>query len=117
MKTAGWLILSLVFLDEVLALVALGHWGWHLDPGWLWVWLLPLAGMLAWFGFASPQARYRHPVGRPLVKTLVFGSAAYGLWDTGHEGLAVAFLVFSVVINALAQLPGVYALVERPEAG
>ena len=112
-KTAGWLILFLVFVDEVLALVALGHWGWHLSPAWLWVWLLPLVGMLAWFSFASPQARYRHRVGRPVVKALVFGAATYGLWDTGHETLAVALLVFSVVVNGLAQIPGVYALVDE----
>ena len=79
MTTAGWLILLLVFVDELLALVALGHWGWHLDPDWLWVWALPLVGMLAWLCFASPKARYGHPVGRPVVKTLVFGSATFGL--------------------------------------
>ena len=113
MKTAGWLILFLVFVDEVLAMVALGYWGWHLEPGWLWVWVLPLVGMLAWYSFASPKARYRHPVGRPFVKLLVFGLATYGLWDTDHATLAGAFLVFSVAINALAQIPGVYSLVEH----
>lgn len=112
MKVAGWLILLLVFVDEVLALVALGYWGWHLDPGWLWVWLLPLAGSQAWFWFASPQARWGHPLGRPLVKLLVFGFATYGLWDTGHPTEAAAFFVFSVAINALAQIPAVSSLVD-----
>ena len=119
-KTAGWLILFLVFVDEVLALVALGYWGWHLDPAWLWVWLLPLVGAQAWFWFASPKARWGHPLGRPLVKLLVFGFAAYGLWDTDHATLAGAFLVFSVAVNALAQVPGVHALVEagrHPDGG
>jgi hypothetical protein len=42
---------------------------------------------------------------------VVFGAASAGLWWAGHEGLAVALLVFSVVVNALAQLPAVRALV------
>ena len=116
-KTAGWLILLLVFVDEVLALVALGYWGRHLDPAWLWIWALPLVGMLAWYSFASPKARFRHPVGRPVVKVLVFGFAAYGLWDTDHATLAGAFLVFSVAVNALAQIPGVHALLDDTLAG
>ena len=77
------------------------------------VWLLPLVGMLVWFFFASPKARYGHRVGRPVVKVLVFGAAGYGLWDSGHPMLAVAFVVFSVVVNAFAQIPGVYALVDE----
>jgi hypothetical protein len=111
-KVAGWLVLLLVFVDEVLALVALGYWGWHLEPAWLWVWLLPLAGAQAWFWFASPKARYGHALGRPLVKLLVFGFAAYGLWATDHATGAGAFLVFSVAINALAQIPAVASLVD-----
>lgn len=90
-KTAGWLVLLLVFVDEVLALVALGFWGRHLDPGWLWVWVLPLAGTLVWYLFASPKARWGHPVGRPAAKLLVFGVAAYGLWDLDHPAIALAF--------------------------
>ena len=33
--------------------------------------------------------------------------ASAGLWAAGHHGLAVALLVFSVVVNGLAQLPTV----------
>ena len=39
------------------------------------------------------------------MKVLVFGLASLGLWAAGHHRLAVALLVFSVVVNALAQLP------------
>ena len=106
------MILLLVFVDEVLAVAALGYWGWHLEPAWLWVWLLPLVGMQAWFWLASPKARFGHPIGRPLVKLLVFGLAAYGLWHTGHPTTAGAFLVFSFSVNALAQIPGVHALLD-----
>ena len=39
------------------------------------------------------------------MKVLVFGLASWGLWAAGHHSLAVALLVFSVVVNALAQFP------------
>ncbi|HEX5089888.1 MAG TPA: DUF2568 domain-containing protein [Nocardioides sp.] len=119
MVALGWLVLGLVFVDEVLALVGLGVYGWSTSARWLLVWLLPLLGMLAWFLFASPKARFGSPVVRPVVKVLVFGLASWGLWAAGHHSLAVALLVFSVVVNGLAQLPPIRDLASeapRPAA-
>jgi len=117
----GWIVLALVFLDELLAMAGLAVYGWSTSARWLLVWLLPLLGMLAWFLFASPKARFGSPVVRPLVKVLVFGLACLGLWAAGHPSLAVALLVFSVVVNGLAQLPSIRELAEvsatRPPAG
>ena len=48
---------------------------------------------------------------RPLVKVAVFGAACAGVWWAGHAAWAGALLGFSVLINALAQLPSVRALV------
>jgi hypothetical protein len=42
---------------------------------------------------------------------LVFGLACLALWDAGHPGWALALLAFSIVVNALALLPQVRALV------
>jgi hypothetical protein len=42
----------------------------------------------------------------------VFSLAAVGLWVSDHHALAVAFFVFSVVVNGLAQLPSVKVLVQ-----
>jgi len=113
----GWIVLALVFLDELLAMAGLGVYGWSTSLPWLMVWLLPLLGMLAWFLFASPKARYGSAVVRPVVKVLVFGLASAGLWAAGHHTLAVALLVFSVVVNALAILPGIRELAaEGPAA-
>jgi hypothetical protein len=83
------------------------------------VWLLPLFGGLLWFWFASPKAPFGHRVGRPLAKVLVFGLASLALWDSGHPTAAVGFLVFSVVVNALAQVPAIARLATetRPPAG
>jgi hypothetical protein len=108
----GWTVLALVFVDELLAMTGLGVYGWSTSLPWLLVWLLPLLGMLAWFLFASPKARFGSPVVRPLVKVLVFGLASLGLWGAGHHSLAVALLVFSVVINGLAMLPSIRSLAE-----
>ena len=108
----GWSVLMLVFVDEVLAVAAFGVWGWQQDPRWLWVWLLPLAAMTAWFLFASPKARYGGRLRRPLVKMVVFGLATLALWDAGHPDLAVGLLAFSVAVNALAQIPAIAALPE-----
>ena len=117
MAAFGWIVLALVFLDELLAMAGLGVYGWSTSLPWLMVWLLPLLGMLAWFVFASPKARYGSPVVRPVVKVLVFGLASAGLWAAGHHTLALALLVFSVVVNALAILPGIRELAaEGPAA-
>jgi hypothetical protein len=53
------------------------------------------------------------------VKVLVFGLASLALWDSGHPTAAVVFLVFSVVVNALAQVPAIARLATetRPPAG
>ncbi|MGY2704415.1 YrdB family protein [Nocardioides sp. HB32] len=116
MTFLGWCVLGLVFVDEVIALIAFALWGYAQDPWWVWVWLLPVLAMQAWFWFASPRARYGGPVLRPLVKVLVFGLAAWALWDLGHPTEAIGFLVFSVAVNAIAQVPGIAALAEQGQS-
>ena len=77
--------------------------------------LAPVVVVAVWWAFASPKARWGGPLVRPVVNVLVFGLAPLGLWVAGHHGWAVALLAFSVVVNGLAQLPAVRALVA--EAG
>jgi hypothetical protein len=115
--TFGWIVLALVFLDELLAMTAFGVWGWSTSLRWVLVWLLPLLAMLAWALFASPKAPYGGPVVRPVVKVLVFGLASLALWSAGHPSLAVAMLVFSVVVNGLAMLPAIRELTDGTPAG
>lgn len=98
--------LGLVFVDEVFAAVAAGVWGAHSAGAWLAV-LAPIVVIGCWWAFASPGAPYGGRVLRPVVKAIVFGLASWGLWAAGHHTAAVALLVFSVLINALAQLPDV----------
>lgn len=105
----GWLLLTLVFVDEVLAAVAVGI-GGHDAVGWPGAVLGPALVVAAWWAFASPRAPYGGPVVRPAVKVLVFGIATIALWDAGHPGGAAAFFVFSAAVNGLAQLPSVRRL-------
>jgi hypothetical protein len=106
----GWLVLLGVFADEVLAAVAVGI-GGHDRLGLLGAVLGPVVVVGLWWTFASPKAPLGGPVLRPVVKVLVFGVATVALWSAGHGGWAAAFLVFSVVVNALALLPSVRSLV------
>lgn len=112
MVAVGWFVLALVFLDEVLAAVAAAVWGSYAG-GWPLAVLAPVVVVAVWWAFASPRARWGGPVVRPVVKVLVFGLASLGLWLAGHHTWAVALLVFSVVVNGLAQLPSIRGLVDE----
>lgn len=79
------------FLLELVGLVAMGYWGWHLGEGGLrWIWMLgvPLIAALLWGTFRVDndpgKAPVRVPGGVRLVLELVyFGFAAWGLHDAG----------------------------------
>jgi hypothetical protein len=107
---AGWTVLALVFVDEVLAAVAAAVWGHHAGGALLAVGMAALV-VAVWWTFASPKAPLGGAVIRPVTKVLVFGLASLGLWAAGHHGWAAALAVFSVAVNALAQLPAIRALV------
>ena len=111
MAILGWTVLFLVFVDELLAIAAAAVWGNHVANVWLAI-VMALLTVLVWFLFASPKARFGGPVVRPVSKVLVFTLASAGLWASGHHSLAVALFVFSVVVNALAQLPSVKVLIQ-----
>jgi hypothetical protein len=110
MAPLGWLVLTLVFVDEVLAVVAVGVAAFA-GAGVAGAVLAPLVAVAVWWAFASPKAPRGGPVARPVAKVLVFGTACVGLWLAGHPAWAVALLVFSVVVNGLAQLRFVRDLV------
>ena len=110
MAVFGWSVLALVFLDELLVVTAAAVWGAHVGGPLLAV-AMGLLTMLVWFLFASPKARYGGPVVRPVTKVVVFTLASVGLWASGHHALGIALLVFSAVVNALAQAPSIKVLV------
>jgi hypothetical protein len=105
----GWTVLGLVFLDELLLVVAAwvagaNAWGWEGGA------LAGLLVVLAWWTFASPKAPYGGRVARPLTKILVVLGSCAGLWWADHHVAATALLLFSVVINVLGLLPSVSRL-------
>ncbi len=110
MAIFGWSVLFLVFVDELLAISAAATWGEDAGGTPLAV-LAGLGVVLTWYLFASPKAPYGGRRIRPVVKVLVFSLASAGLWVSDHHTLAIAFLAFSVVVNALAQLPSIKVLV------
>jgi hypothetical protein len=115
MVALGWVVLALVFVDELLAAAAAAVWGNHEGGGLLAIVMIVVV-VGVWWAFASPKAPLGGPVVRPVTKVLVFGLAALGLWAVGRHGFAVAFLVFSVVVNGLALLPTIQALVTQDRA-
>lgn len=110
MAIFGWSVLFGVFVDELLAISAAATWGEY-RSGVLLGTAMGALTVLVWFLFASPKARYGGRLVRPVVKVLVFTLASAGLWDSGHHSLAIAYFAFSVVINAVAQLPSIKVLV------
>jgi hypothetical protein len=108
----GWLVLTLVFVDELLVMAALAVWGADAG-GWALAVAAVLAGVVVWFFFASPKARYGGPVARPVAKVLVVGAAVAGLVAAGHTRWAVALGVFSVIINGVALHPDIKTLPEQ----
>jgi hypothetical protein len=105
----GWSVLFLVFVDELLAIAAAATWGEHQSGEFL-ATVMALLTVVIWWMFASPKAPYGGRAVRPVVKVLVFSLASLGLWNSGHHTLAIAFFAFSVVVNAVAQLPSIKVL-------
>lgn len=94
--------LALRFFLEVIALGALGWWGWSLtDSGWRWLAALGmvLVAGFVWGTFAIPGDPSRGGQGlvqvpgvvRLAIELLVFASGAYALRTVGRPGLAAAF--------------------------
>lgn len=111
----AWLILTLVFVDELLAIAAAGIWGAHVG-GWPLSVAASVVTVAVWWAFASPKAPYGGVFTRPVAKTLVFTLASAGLWAAGQPAWALALIVFSILINALAQLRPVVDLQREFEA-
>jgi hypothetical protein len=97
----------LAFLLELVALAALGYWGFKAGPGVPAKIALavgaPLLAAVAWGLFASPKATIALPlIGVLAVKALVFGSATLALYAVGNRTAAICFAVIVVVNIAIA---------------
>lgn len=100
---------GLAFVFELIALVALGWWGFHLGPTTADHVLLgigmPLLAIVLWGLFAAPRAAVRTPMPGVLsVKAVVFGGAAFGLWFSATPVLAIVFAVLVVINTTIATI-------------
>ncbi|MFE9323700.1 YrdB family protein [Nocardia sp. NPDC052278] len=100
-----WANLTLAFGMELVALGALGLWGWKtatVTPVKLVSAVgVPLLAALAWGVFAAPHATFDNPLLAVVTKVVVFGSAAVGLWAVSYRAAAVVFVAV-LVANLLA---------------
>jgi hypothetical protein len=94
--------LVLRFFLELVALFALGLWGWQLSDGWvslLFAAGIPIFTALLWAVFAVPNDPSRSgkaPVPIPGVLRLVlelafFGFAVWAFYDSGYQWVSLAF--------------------------
>jgi hypothetical protein len=100
---------ALAFLLELVALAALGYWGFHVGHGTAARLALaigaPLLAAVVWGLFAAPRATFKVPTaGVVAVKVLVFGSATAAFFGTGHPVLGIVFAIVVVANTALVTL-------------
>jgi hypothetical protein len=99
--------LALRFVLELIALGALGWWGWAQTDSWwraLWAIGLVLLAAIVWGTFAVPNDPSRGGnglvqvpgVARLALELLVFGAAALALKSLGRPTLALAFTILIV---------------------
>ncbi|HET8777384.1 MAG TPA: YrdB family protein [Candidatus Limnocylindria bacterium] len=102
-------VLGLHFLLELVALFAVGYWGWTAHDGaqrWLWAIALPLLLATAWAVFRVPNDGGDPIVVVPgplrlLIEWGVMGIAIALLWASGQTAWAVGLLALVVLDYAL----------------
>jgi hypothetical protein len=105
--------LALRFLLELVALFALGWWGWSLTDSWLrfvLVVVFVLAAATIWGTFAVPDDPSRSGEAPVVVRgwvrlgleAVTFGAAVIGLASVGRGSFAIGFLVVVVVHYVLS---------------
>ena len=115
--------LALRFLLELVALFALGWWGWSLTDNWLRFALAILFSLVAatiWGTFAVPDDPSRSGEAPVVVRgwirlgleLIVFGTAVIGLASVGRGSFAIVFMVV-VVAHYLLSIDRIRWLLER----
>ena len=102
-------VLGLHFLLELMALFAVGYWGWTMQDGtqrWLWAIALPLLLATVWAVFRVPNDGGDPIVTVPgplrlLIELVVMSAAVLLLWSSGQAALAIALLALVVADYAL----------------
>ena len=103
--------LGIRFILEILALVALGYWGFTTGRGWglklLFGLGAPILAAVLWANFGAPAAVHRlSGLSRLLLELLIFGGATLGLLLAGQRTLGLIFGAIFVVNEILLFLWG-----------
>jgi hypothetical protein len=101
--------LTVAFLAELAALIALAVWGWSVGDSTggrvVLAVAVPTAAAVLWGVFAAPRAPVRIPVLTLLVKVAVFGSAVLALVATGSPWAAVGLAAAALLSSLLSTPP------------
>jgi len=98
--------LTVRFLLEVLALIAMGIWGWYQGEGWLRFVLalgIPLIAAIVWGTFAVPNDPSRSgsaPVAVPGIVRLVIEAAIFifAVWALYNQGFTTLSWLFGIIV-------------------
>ena len=105
----NWTWLTVAFLAELGALVALAAWGWSAGGSTAGRVLLAVAAAggaaVLWGVFAAPQAPVQVAAVSIAVKVLVFGAGVLALVVTGHPRLALLLGAAAVLSSVLSTPP------------
>ena len=97
--------LALRFILELLALAAMGHWGFRTGRGTAIGWFLglgiPIVAIVLWALFVAPEATVEAPVAvRVAIEIAILGGAALALVAAGLVTLGIIYAVV-VVANRI----------------
>ncbi|WP_116450755.1 DUF2568 domain-containing protein [Blastococcus litoris] len=109
----NWTWLTVAFLAELAALVALGVWGWSAGGPTAVRLLLavgvPAVAAVLWGVFAAPRSVVHVPALAVVVKVAVFGGAGLALLALGRPGLALGLVAAAALSAVLSGSPAVSA--------
>jgi len=112
--------LALRFLLELVALFAMGYWGWTQHSGFarfFWTIGLPLGAAVLWGTFRVPGHPGPAPVAVPgpvrlLLEAVVFGGGTWAFYAAGRENWALIFGAI-VLLHYLASYDYVIQLLNK----
>lgn len=101
--------LTLRFLLELVALAAVGYWGFQTGENVVVQWLLgigtPLLIAVIWGMFIAPRARFHlHPLVKEALALIVFGSATLALIVVGQSTLGIVFMAVALFNSVVLYL-------------
>lgn len=101
--------LGVLFLVELVAVIALCFWGFTVGPSLLLKIVLglgaPMLAIIVWAFFGAPRSsRQFKGIAYHALQVVVFGSGALALVAAGQPGLGIAYAIIALVSSVVAAL-------------